>query len=452
MIRMRLSDIAAICDGKLLGEDVEIHGAVHDSRQVRPGMLFLALAGERVDGHDYLQQARSSGAAAALVSRRTGSPLPRVLPRVLVEDVVDAMGRLAREWRRRCPARVVAVTGSNGKTTVKEMIATILTEVGPVLATEGNYNNHLGVPLTLFRLSPEQRFAVLEMGCSEPGDIAYLTGIGHPDVSLVNNVGPAHLEGFGTEEAIAHAKGEIFHDLPAEGTAVMNRDSPWFDLWRQQVPASKILTFGQHPNADVRGFRDGADIVIHTPDGAFETRLRLAGEHNLMNALAATAAVHALGVDKTVIGPALATVAPVPGRLNRIDSGQGWVLIDDTYNANPASLEAGLRVLAEENGETWLVLGDMAELGPDEARVHADMGRAAAAFGIRRLFGLGPNSAHAVNAFGETGEAFSRHDALVERLTELLQPGVTLLVKGSRSAAMERVVQALLPDDEREAG
>ena len=443
--------------------DVEFRGITRDSRQITPACIFAALPGTRVDGHDFAGQAEQQGAVALLVSRAVASDLPQLQ----VDDVQKALGRIGHWWWAQCAPVTLAVTGSNGKTTVKEMLSRILRqsvaensgtkpESDPVLATRGNYNNELGVPLTLFELNTDHQYAVLEMGASRAGDIAYLVDIAPPRIAILNNASAAHLEGFGSEEGVARAKAEIFSKLPENGTAVINRDSNYFDLWRQIAGAEKALTFGQHPNAEVQG-RTGSDgaLQVETPRGSFVTRLQLLGEHNQMNALAATAAALAAGVEPEVIGRALGGLAPVPGRLNRIETHAGWVVIDDTYNANPASLYAALKVVAELPGPRMLILGDMAELGANSAKLHAEIGDHARDFGIRHLLGHGELSAHAVRAFGRGGEAFGDLDDLLGRAREILGSGTVCLVKGSRSAGMERVVRALTDaadEQTREAG
>ncbi|TVQ36098.1 MAG: UDP-N-acetylmuramoyl-tripeptide--D-alanyl-D-alanine ligase [Wenzhouxiangella sp.] len=443
MTHYSLDAIATWANGRLHGASVPVHGMIHDSRRVEPGMLFVAIAGERVDGHDYLDAAAASGAAAALVSR----PLDHALPQVVVDDTVLAMGRIAAGMRRQRDVTVVGITGSNGKTTVKEMITAILAAEGPTLATVGNYNNEIGVPLTLSRLTAEHRFAVIEMGAGKPGDIAYLAELAAPDVAVVTNAGPAHLERLGSVEGVARTKGALFEALGPDGVAVINADDAYADLWTAMAGHCRRLRFGLGESADIRGRSINGSVCIETPAGLIETALALPGRHNLMNALAATTVAHALGVPLERIGQALAGMHSLPGRLQMHRHPAGWCLIDDTYNANPASLYAGLQVLTGLAGEAWLVLGDMAELGPDSAKLHREMGRSAADLGVRRLFAVGPVSAGSVAAFGPGAMHFDSHEALQAMLGESLHPGVNCLVKGSRSMAMEQVVKALMGEE-----
>ncbi len=440
MMRVELTTIADWAGGRLRGESVAVAGMIHDSRLVQPGMLFVALTGERVDGHDYLDAAAERGAAAALVTR----PVEHALPQVIVDDAVTAMGRIAAGLRRQLGLTVIGITGSNGKTTVKEMITAILAGTAPTLATAGNYNNEIGLPLTLARLTPEHRYAVLEMGAGKPGDIAYLAELAAPDVAVVTNAGPAHLERLGTVEGVARTKGALFEALKPDGVAVINADDDYAGLWADMAGHCRRLRFGLSENADIRGQALNGSVRIDTPAGSIETALALPGRHNLMNALAATAVAVALDIPLARIGQALAGLRSLPGRLHMQRHPSGWQMIDDTYNANPASLYAGLQVLTGLEGEPWLVLGDMAELGPDSVKLHREMGRNAADLGVKRLFAVGPASAASVAAFGAGAQHFETHDALQSALKGALHERVNCLVKGSRSMAMEQVVNALL--------
>ena len=437
MIALRLSEIAAALGVPAPGADPIIDSIVADSRKVDYGSLFAALPGSQVDGHDFAAKAVGMGALAVLVNR----PLALPVPQLVVSDVLVALGQIASMLRQRLNPRVVGITGSNGKTTVKEMLASILRQQGEVLATQGNYNNELGVPLTLFRLEPQHRFAVLEMGASKAGDIAYLTRIALPEIGLITNIGPAHLEGFGSEEGVARAKGEIYASLPADGCAILNGDQPWCALWRALNSAGRVLTFGAAEGLEVRLEIDGKLTRIRTPDGAFEMRLTLPGRHNLVNAAAAAAAAIALDVPLEKIRSGLEAVKPVPGRLNLIQVDSGWTVIDDTYNANPASLYSALQVLAGMQGTPWLVLGDMKELGEDSRKLHAEVGDAARSLGVSRIFAIGEMAALTVDAFGTGAQHFSNRASLVEALKRELRPGINCLVKGSRSMGMEHVVR-----------
>lgn len=441
MMNLALSSMAEVTGGRVVGPDVEIRGMIHDARRVEPGNLFCALPGEHRDGHEFLDQARDNGAEAALVSREVGDALPQLV----VDDVREAMGLIARAWRDRLGVTVVGITGSNGKTTVKEMTAAILATQGATLSTQGNYNNEIGVPLTLARLDASHRFAVVEMGCNRPGDIAYLAGIARPDVGVVTNAGPAHLERLGSVEGVARTKGEMFSALPAEGTAVINADDDYAGLWREMAGDRRIISFGMAGAANVSGVLSGGLARVHTPSGDFEFAPALPGRHNFYNAMAATAAAVALDLPLSDIARALAGVKSLPGRLQIRSHPDGWQVIDDTYNANPASLYAALQVLSEADGEDhWLILGDMAELGDAANRLHAEMGQAASDFGIKRLFTIGDLGRASSDAFDGDSRHFESHDALAQTLAAELHAGVTCLVKGSRSMGMERVVERLM--------
>lgn len=452
MIRMDLEKAGEVL-GVRLDSQLTFTGVTTDSRAVKPGMLFAALPGERADGHDFVTQAEESGAVAVLVQR----PVHSRVPQLRVGSVLSALGRLAAAWREELELRVVALTGSNGKTTTKELITSVLALEGEVLATAGNFNNELGVPLTMFGLAPHHDFAVLEMGAGKAGDIRYLAGLAKPDVGVITNVGPAHLKGMGSVEGVARTKGELYASLPAEGFAVFNIEEPWTALWRDLNTAQHTLTFGFREGADVRAEREGSGWRVETPAGAFDLELQLPGDHNVLNALAATAVAHAMGIGLDSIRAGLAATAPVPGRLNTITTRGGWKVIDDTYNANPASLYAALQVLTGEAGEAWLALGDMRELGEGSDKLHAEVGEAARALGVRRLYGTGPRCRATVEAFGEGARHFPTRRALIEAICRDLPAragdGVTCLVKGSRSMGMEQVVEALTgPMDLEEAG
>lgn len=439
MIQMRINLAANLLKCASLQSDISFTGITSDSRQIVPGMLFAALPGQVVDGHNYIQQAEDLGAVAVLVSRTVQTSLP-VLK---VADVLTALGSLAAYWRMECSAKVVGITGSNGKTTVKEMIANILRQDGAVLATRGNFNNELGLPLTVFELNKSHDYAVLEMGASNPGDIAYLAGIAKPDVGVITNIGPAHLQGFINVEGVARAKGELFTALPRKGTAIINAAEPWVELWQDINKAGKVLYFNGEGENHVRARHVADKVVVSTPAGEFPLQLPLPGLHNLTNALAATAVCMALGIPLDQIKSGLESVKPVPGRLSLKHASAGWTVIDDTYNANPASLYAALQVLSTQKGEPWLVMGDMKELGSDSRKMHAELGDAARSLGVKRLFALGEASAAAVDAFGDSALHFSSREGLIEALRAELKPGVACLVKGSRSMGMEHVVDAI---------
>ncbi|MEW5943168.1 MAG: UDP-N-acetylmuramoyl-tripeptide--D-alanyl-D-alanine ligase [Pseudomonadota bacterium] len=450
---LTLHEAAAAINAEASGKDVTFAGVSTDSRTVGSGELFVALKGERFDGHQFIGRAAGQGAVAAMAAKPEGARLRAEYPDyplLLVEDTCLALGALAAFWRGRFAAlKLAAVTGSNGKTTVKEMLAAILREIAGgegVLATQGNLNNDIGVPLTLLKLRPQHGFAVIEMGMNHPGEIAYLSGIARPDVALVNNAQPAHLAGLGGVEAVAQAKGEIFQGLKAEGLAVINADDDYAPLWRKLAAGHEVVDFGlEHEarvGADYRLHDFGAELRLKTPLGPIAVALQVPGQHNVRNALAATAAAVALGADSRAIATGLAGFAGVKGRLQRKKALHGAILVDDTYNANPASVRAAIDVLAAAPGQKILVLGDMGELGPGAAEWHAQIGAQAKAAGLDWLLALGELSAHAVRAFGAGARHFEDIEALLAEAENLLAPGVTMLVKGSRFMQMERVVKS----------
>jgi UDP-N-acetylmuramoyl-tripeptide--D-alanyl-D-alanine ligase len=451
MMRLRLTEIAWALGLPAPAHDAAIDSIVTDSRKVRYGSLFAALPGRIADGHDFVKTAAKTGAVAVLVQK----PVEVAVPQILVDDVLLALGQIAALIRQRLNPQVVGITGSNGKTTIKEMLASILRQQAEVLATEGNYNNELGVPLTLFRLEEKHQFAVLEMGAAKPGDIRYLAGIAKPDVGLISNIGPAHLEGFGSIEGVAKTKGEMYQALPQHGCAVINGAEPWVDLWRNSNTAGDVLTFGLNQNNnqkfDIQMPAGGSSPSVSTPLGHFNLQLSLPGKHNQLNALAATAAAVALSIPVEQIAAGLKAVQPVPGRLNVIHADAGWLVIDDTYNANPASLYSALQVLAGMQGKAWLVLGDMKELGEDSRKLHAEVGDAARAMGVKRIFATGEMSIQTVDAFGAGANHFEDRNSLIDALKSELRPGINCLVKGSRSMGMEQVVHAIVGNNLQKA-
>lgn len=442
-IRTLLSQAAGWLAAQRQGADVEFQGVSTDSRTIAHGNLFVALRGPNHDGHEHIAMALEKGAVAVLVSQ----PHTGHIPQIIVDDTRIALGRLAAAWRQQLGLPLAAVTGSNGKTTTKEMMASVLAQCGTVLATRGNLNNDIGVPLTLLRLEPSCRYGVIEMGANHAGEIAYLTALTRPDVALITNAAGAHLEGFGSLDGVAKAKGEIFGGLREDGTAVINADDHYSGLWRELSAGRKVLTFAMDSAADVKGQwqgdADGSRLQVGHGGEQMSIRLAMLGEHNARNALAACAVALALGIDKKAIVAGLEAVQPVGGRLQTRNGLNGARIIDDSYNANPASLLAGLKVLAACQGERILALGDMAELGDQAAQLHAEAGSQAAALGIDRIYASGRLSRYAVEAFGGRGEFFERQEDLIEAMRPELHEGVTVLVKGSRSSHMERVVEAL---------
>lgn len=434
--------------GQLHGADAAFAGAAIDTRQLQPGQLFVALPGEHVDGHDFIAAAQQAGAAGALVERVQDCDLPQIC----VADVRAAFAKLATQWRQQCAIPVIAITGSNGKTGTKELLASILrTRFGAdaVLATQGNLNNDLGVPLTLMRLSAQHQVAVIEMGASAQGEIVQLAAIAQPYIGIVTNAGPAHLEGFGGLDGVAQGKGELFAALPADGVAVMNADDVYFAQWQQRTTAHQ-RTFGQQPAADFRAEMHAdssalaSHFTLHTPQGAVAIELPLVGQHNVLNALAAAAAAQAVGCDLHHIQTGLAAVVPVAGRLTPHVLPCGAQLLDDAYNANPGSVKAAIDWLASLPGQRVLVLGVMAELGDNAAALHADIGVYAQQAGLQHLLAFA-EAAPAATAFGVP--AYNDLPTLLADLSTYLTADTTVLVKGSRSARMERVVTALLHEE-----
>jgi UDP-N-acetylmuramoyl-tripeptide--D-alanyl-D-alanine ligase len=450
-VKGRLSDVIAAAGGRLAGEDAAFAGVSTDSRSIERGMLFVALRGERFDGHEYVAGAAARGAAAAVVSRAVDVALPQAV----VGDTLAALAAMASAWRARSGALVLGVGGSNGKTTTKEMLAGILAGVGTTLATRGNLNNHIGVPLTLLRLEPGHRYAVVEMGANHPGEIAALAALAKPAIALVTNAGDEHLEGFGDIEGVARAEGEMYAALGDGGTAVVNADDPFAALWESMAPAgANVLRFGIDALADVRA----ASIQGRIEAGAFTTaftlaiagseahvHLGLAGRHNVSNALGAAAAAHAAGIGIDDIAAGLGRMRPVAGRLQLKPGPRGSWLIDDTYNANPSSVRAGIDVLCALPGEHWLVLGEMAELGDETVASHAGVGDYARRAGVSRLFAMGAAARHATDAFGARGLWYADAASLGNALAASLERGVTALVKGSRINRLERVIERLVP-------
>ena len=440
-----LQDVADWLDGEGSGADTVLTAVSTDTRQLPAGALFIALTGPNFDGHDFVATARERGAAAALVSRTVADPLPQIR----VADTRLALGQLAAAWRSRFCQPLIALTGSNGKTTLKEMIAAILRVRGATLATEGNLNNDIGVPLTLLRLKGEQAYAVIEMGANHPGEIACLTALARPDVAIINNAGPCHLEGFGDVAGVAQAKGEIFQGLGPDGTAIINSDDPYADHWRSLNRGRRIVDFGLDQPAAVSGqLLDPATnhFRLRTHGQELEIQLPIPGRHNVRNALAAAAAALVVGATLDDVRQGLESLQGVGGRMQRLPGRHGGAIIHDAYNANPASLAAALQTVGAEAGSKWLVLGDMRELGPAADELHARSGEDARAAGFERLYALGEHSRAAVRAFGNGGTHFETVEMLTAALDDALhccsEPPV-ILVKGSRGMRMERVVATL---------
>ncbi len=444
MRSMNLSQAANQVNGRLSGQNLRFTTVSTDSRGLPSGALFVALQGPHFDGHKFVSVARERGACAALVSR----PVDLDLPQIQVDDTRLALGRLAAAWRQDFQGPLLALTASNGKTTMKEMLGSILGCRGPVLVTQGNLNNDIGVPLTLLRLQSQHRYAVIEMGANHPGEIAYLTGLARPDVALLGNAGPAHLEGFGDLDGVAQAKGEIFQGLAPAGVAVINADDTYADYWLNLLGKQRILDFGLQAQTQI-----GAQIInatkqqirLRLEDQTVDVRLPLTGRHNVYNALAAAAASFAVGASLENIRLGLESMVPVAGRLQTQMGRSGVTVINDTYNANPASLAAALDAVM--GAHRWLVLGDMAELGANAEQFHEQAGYQARSAGFERLYGLGDYSRLAVQAFGSKALHFQNiedlNQTLIEALSETVEQPV-VLIKGSRGMRMERVVRTLV--------
>jgi UDP-N-acetylmuramoyl-tripeptide--D-alanyl-D-alanine ligase len=444
---MTFSDLTTPLDARAVNGDCRFDGVSTDSRAIQPGQLFVALTGPRFDGHEYLEQVAAKGAVGALVERE----VPDVaLPQLVVLDTRKALAQLGAMNRNAFVDRpVAAITGSSGKTTVKEMLASILRTRGPVLATRGNLNNELGVPLTLLELAPEYTSAVIELGASRVGEIAFTVSLAKPHVAVLTNAGTAHVGEFGGPDRIVEAKGEIIEGLDANGVAVLNRDDKAFDIWRARAGSRKVLSFAlRDTSADLhasdvsRDVRGCASFTLHSPLGSAPVQLNLLGTHNVANALAAAAAAYALGVSLDGIVTGLNNVQPVKGRAVAQITASGLRVIDDTYNANPGSVNAAVDILTSFPGRKVLVLGDIGELGDWAEQGHRDVG-AYARGKVDALYAVGPLMTHAVEAFGEHAHHFATQAELITALASEQEQNTTLLIKGSRSAAMENIVAAL---------
>lgn len=439
-----LLSAADLMQGVLHGPDRTFSGVSTDTRTVNSGELFFALSGPNFDGGEFVAEAAAKGAAGAVVTDRVDSDIAQIV----VEDTRAALGRLGCAWRQHHAVTVVGVTGSNGKTTLKEMIAACLAQAASTFATTGNFNNEIGVPLMLLRISAAHRFAVIEMGANHGGEIAYLTSLVSPDVVVISNAGSAHLEGFGSLRGVAEGKGEILQGEKRPRCAVLNADDDYFDYWQTLVDDVDVLSFGLTDKADIYADqielgKQGSSFQLHLPGAELNLHLPLAGLHNVQNACAAAAVATALDVAPADIVAALENVVPVGGRLEPIAGRQGATLFDDSYNANPVSVAAAGEFIASLPGQSWMVLADMGELGDDAKALHGELGKALREQGVDRLFAVGDLSKATVAGFGDAGQWFESIDALVDAISKAMSPTVTILVKGSRSARMERVVAGL---------
>ncbi len=442
---MMMSQVAQALGASLHGDDVLMTGVSKDTRDIHSGDLYVALKGDRFDGHQFIAEASLSGAVGALVNNTVSLDVPQVQ----VQDTRIALGELAAHWRKQFTGKLIGITGSNGKTSVKEMCSKILIDhVGAsmVLATKGNLNNEIGLPMTLLELTEQHQFAVIEMGANHLGEIDYLAKIAKPDVALVNNAGPAHLEGFGSLENIAKAKAEIYNGLSAGGVAVVNKDDAFSSFWLNYCSTMKIISFSMlDETADVyaKHVANNQYQIIAAGEQA-DLNLKVPGRHNVMNALAATAITCSLGLPLSSIASSLSAFENIQGRLTAKRSDAGFQVIDDSYNANPLSVAAAIDVLAGMSGNTVLVLGDMAELGKDAEIMHSEIGEKAKSAGINALYATGKLSENAVDAFGENGFYFKNKNDLIKTLNKNLTADDVVLIKGSRSAVMEEVVERIL--------
>lgn len=450
---MRLSELLEPLSGRLVGRDVQIGGVSTDSRSVGANDLFVALSGPTFDGHDFAAQVAEKGATALLTSRDVDSSLSQMR----VDDTLVALGRLGGFNRSLFDGTVLAVTGSSGKTSVKNMLAAVFSGAGETLATEGNFNNEIGVPLTLLRLHPQVEYAVVEMGAAKAGDIAWLCELGRPRVAMLLNAMPAHLDGFGSVEDVANAKGEIFDRLGAGDVAVINADQPWARQWRKRAGAATVLDVGLEAPAAItardialHGF-EGVSFTASTPAGDIAIRLGVPGRHNVANALVAIAAGLACDLPLTLIRDGLESLQSVAGRLRVHRTHSGAVIIDDCYNANPGSVRAAIEMLASCQGKRTLVLGAMLELGERSAAHHREIGAFAASVGLDRLVGVGDALVPAVDAFGTGGHWYADRESAAAALHGELAANDVVLIKGSRSVGMETVLNALVDQSSEKA-
>ena len=445
---MTLTGLAKQLDGQLLGADASFRSVSTDTRSIGPGEAYLALVGERFDGNDFIEQAESKGAAAAIVSRLAESNLPLLK----VENTHNALAGIARENRLRSDAKVIALTGSQGKTTVKEMLAAILLRSAPTLYTQANLNNTIGVPLTLLQLESNHRYAVLEMGANAAGEIAFSVAAALPNIALITNASDAHIEGFGSLQGIVRAKGEILDLLGKDGTAILNADDPSVNDWITRAGDSDIVLFS-YGNDDGRSTyyakrvtlaeNGRVSFTLHSPLGTAEIVLQMLGKHNIVNAIAAAATAIEAGASLENVREGLSAVAPVPGRMSPLPGINSSYLIDDTYNASPSSFHAAIDVLMTCRTRKVLVAGDMRELGPEEASAHADVGHYAREAGVDELLAVGELSRETVAAFGDGARHFQSQEQLIEACKAMASSQMTFLVKGSRGARMDKVVTAL---------
>jgi len=450
-MEMLLSEIATVVNGRLIGADLKLSSFSIDSRTLAKADLYIAIKGLVFDGHGFVDKAEIAGASAVLVEQQMDTQLPQVV----VKDSHQALAEVAAAWKNKAKVKTVAITGSNGKTTVKEMIAAILSFEDSVLFTKGNLNNDIGVPLTLLKLQEQHQYAVIEMGANHVGEIAYSSHYTKPDVAVITNVGAAHIEGFGSLEGVAKAKGEIIASLNNEGVAVLNKDDDFYGYWQGIAKDRKIVSFGLNEGADITASNIEVDLQngqfvtrfeLATEEGEMTIELGLAGKHNVVNALAAAASCLSLGVKLQQIKQGLEKMQPVTGRLQPLIGKQGGLVIDDSYNANPSSVKAALDVLMQCEGEPWFVMGALAELGDDSEKKHKELGELIKSMNVVRLLTIGSDAKSTSNTFGNGATFFSSQQQLITYLEQELTGRESVLVKGSRSQKMENIVAALVTD------
>lgn len=450
-MQMLLTKVANVAEGYLLGNDKAITAVSIDTRTLQKNDLYIAIKGQNFDGHAFIELAEKAGASAVLVE----SKVDTALPQIVVKDTHKALAELASAWKNQADVKTIAVTGSNGKTTVKEMIAGILAVNAKVHFTQGNLNNDIGVPLTLLKLQQQHQYAVVEMGANHSGEIKYSSHYTQPDVAVITNVGAAHIEGFGSLEGVARAKGEIIEGLNAAGIAVLNKDDDFYPLWQIMSGHKRVLSFGLDETADVSAedvlvsVKNNTFItqfMLSTTTGKIDIQLKLAGQHNVVNALAAAASCLSVGSGLQQIKQGLECIKPVQGRLQPLVSMKGGLVIDDTYNANPSSVKVALDVLTQCQGESWVVLGALGEMGIDSKMIHKELGELIKLMNVDRLLAIGTDAEFTTKAFGEGAEFFKDQTQLIAALKKQLTGNESILVKGSRTQKMENVVAALVTD------
>ena len=451
-MQMSLSEIARNVDGQLIGEDLTISAVSINTRTLVAGDLFVAIKGQNFDAHRFVMKAYDFGAAAVIVDHEVDLEIPQVI----VNDTQLALAQLASAWKQKADVKTIAVTGSNGKTTVKEMIAAILVCNAEVMSTKGNLNNEIGVPLTLLTLQETHQFAVVEMGANHAGEIAYSSQFTKPDVAVITNVGDAHIEGFGSLAGTAKAKAEIIQGLTKDGVAVLNKDDDFYSMWRDIAAGKKIVSFGVDKDADIKAKNVISSVdeqkhfvtrfTLSTANDEIDVSLKLAGKHNVSNALAAAASCLSVNITLPQIKKGLESLFPVIGRLQPLVGQQGSLIIDDTYNANPSSVKSALDVLLQCEGEPWVVFGALGEMGLDSIKKHKEMGELIKSMNVVRLLTFGSDAESTSNAFGKGATFFDSQQQLIDVLKQELTGCEAILIKGSRAQKMENIAAALVAD------